>query len=320
MVYRPTARVLSVLELLQTHGQMTAQELAARLEVDARTVRRYITTLQDIGIPVDSEIGRYGGYMLRPGFKLPPLMFTDEEVLVLTLGLLLARRSKLAGAQTAVASALSKVERVLPLTLRERLRALVESTQMDDPLPLHGSSIEGGILANLSLAVRQCQQVRLGYRTRETTERIFEPYAVICHQEQWYAVGYCHLRHALRTFRLDRIERVILLDTRFTAPSGFDAMEYALSSFEAIPDRWNVEVLLDMPLDVARLRIPRELASLVQNEKGIRLRASIRDLNEMAHRLIALGCPLTVIDPPELRDELLAIAAQITQYAQEPAN
>src|SRR5438128_1333849 len=122
MVYRPTARVLSVLELLQTHGQLTGQELANRLEVDVRTVRRYITTLQDIGIPIEAEIGRYGGYALHPGFKLPPLMFTDEEVLVLTLGLLLARRSRLAGAGAAVESALAKVERVLPLRLREQLR------------------------------------------------------------------------------------------------------------------------------------------------------------------------------------------------------
>lgn len=318
MVYRPTARVLSVLELLHTHGQMTGQELAERLEVDVRTVRRYITTLQDIGIPIEAEIGRYGGYALRPGFKLPPLMFTDEEVLVLSLGLLLARRSGLAGAAAAVESALAKVERVLPFALRERLRAVVETMQLDEPV--YEARVTGDVIANLSLANQQCRQVRLVYATNEAptaTERVFAPYAVICHQERWYTVGYCHLRHALRVFRLDRVRSVTLLETTFTPPPDFDPVDYMLSSFEAIPDQWNIDVLLEIPLEAARLRIPRALATLLQTDQGIRLRASIHDLPEMARILVAIGCPIKVINPPELRTELLNIASQIMRFAQD---
>ncbi len=94
MVYRPTARVLTVLELLQARGRMTGAALAERLEVDVRTVRKYVETLQDLGIPVEAERGRYGGYRLRPGFKLPPLMLNDDEALAITLGLLAARRRR----------------------------------------------------------------------------------------------------------------------------------------------------------------------------------------------------------------------------------
>ncbi|MDQ3327603.1 MAG: HTH domain-containing protein, partial [Chloroflexota bacterium] len=111
-MYHPTARVLAVLELLQSHGRMTGAELARRLEVHVRTARRYVETLQDLGIPVEAERGRYGAYRLRPGYKLPPLMFSEDEVLALTLGLLAARKLGLAAAAPAVEGTLAKVERV----------------------------------------------------------------------------------------------------------------------------------------------------------------------------------------------------------------
>jgi predicted DNA-binding transcriptional regulator YafY len=119
----------------------------------------------------------------------------------------------------------------------------------------------------------------------------------------------------MRTFRLDRVNSVTVLDTTFEPPADFDALDYMLSSFQAIPDRWTVDVLLEVPLEAARLVIPRSLAPLVQTAHGVRLRASIRDLNHMARTLIALGCPMKAINPPELRSELLNIAARITEFA-----
>lgn len=123
MVYRPTARVLAVLELLQAHGRMTGAELARRLEVDVRTVRKYVETLQDLGIPVEATLGRYGGYRLRPGFRLPPLIFGEDEAVALTLSLLVARRAGLA-AEVDFEAVLAKVERVLPAASRERVQAV----------------------------------------------------------------------------------------------------------------------------------------------------------------------------------------------------
>src|SRR5207248_11122420 len=123
-MYHPTSRVLTVLELLQSRPSITGPELAARLEMDVRTVRRYITHLQDVGIPVEANIGRYGGYRLRPGFKLPPLMFTEEEATSVMLGLLGTSWLEIGQSSVAVEGALAKVSRVLPLRARERLNAM----------------------------------------------------------------------------------------------------------------------------------------------------------------------------------------------------
>src|SRR5215469_7232266 len=125
-MYHPTSRVLTVLELLQARPSLTGPELAARLEMDVRTVRRYITHLQDVGIPVEANTGRYGGYRLRPGFKLPPLMFTEEEAAAIMLGLLGTSWLEIGQSSIAVEGALAKVSRVLSLRARERLQAMTE--------------------------------------------------------------------------------------------------------------------------------------------------------------------------------------------------
>src|SRR5216684_8196197 len=130
-MYHPTTRVLTVLELLQSHRQISGPKLAERLEVDIRSVRRYITMLQDLGIPIEAERGRYGTYRLLPGFRLPPLMFTEDEALALTLGLLAARKLGLTAAAPAVEGALAKIERVLPLALRKRVQAVQETLILD---------------------------------------------------------------------------------------------------------------------------------------------------------------------------------------------
>ena len=126
-MYHPTTRVLTVLELLQTRPQLTSQELAERLEVSPRTVRRYISMLQDLGIPVEAERGRHGAYRLAPGFKLPPLMLNNDEALALVLGLRMTRRLNLPVDVATVEGALAKLERVMPLALRERVQAVQEA-------------------------------------------------------------------------------------------------------------------------------------------------------------------------------------------------
>src|SRR5262245_24642675 len=130
-VYHPTTRVLTVLELLQARGRLSGPEIAERLEVDLRTVRRYVTMLQDLGIPVEAERGRHGGYRLRPGYRLPPLVFTDDEALALTLGLLSARRLGLMTTASTVEGALAKLERVLPPDVRARVTAVQQTLTID---------------------------------------------------------------------------------------------------------------------------------------------------------------------------------------------
>ena len=147
MVYRPTARVLTVLELLQSHDRMTGAELARRLEVDVRTVRNYVQTLTDLGIPVEAERGRYGAYHLRAGYKLPPLIFTEDEALALTLSLLVARASDLVTAAPAFAGVLAKVERVLPAATRAHIQAVEQTVAFDRGSATSRTFGSGGVLA-----------------------------------------------------------------------------------------------------------------------------------------------------------------------------
>ena len=188
-MYFPTTRVLTVLELLQSRSKMSGPELAERLEVDTRTVRRYITMLQDLGIPVEAERGRYGSYRLRPGFKLPPLMFTDDEALALSLGLLAARKIGLGGAAPAVEGALAKIERVLPLTLRERVQGLQETLIFD--MATSSTPPRSEIVSVLSTAAQQERIVELYYRSYngEITERAFDPYGLVYRSGFWYTVA-----------------------------------------------------------------------------------------------------------------------------------
>ena len=132
MVYRPTARVLAVLELLQVHGQMTGAELARRLEVDGRTIRNYVETLRDLGVPVSATRGRAGAYRLRPGTRLPPLIFSEDEAAALVLGLLVLQQSGLADA-VHLPAVLKKIERVLPETTRLRVQGISARTEIDSP-------------------------------------------------------------------------------------------------------------------------------------------------------------------------------------------
>lgn len=314
-MYYPTTRVLTVLELLQSRQRMGGPELAARLEVNLRTVRRYITMLQDLGIPIQAERGRHGGYRLRPGFKLPPLMFTEDEALALTLGLLTARRLGLAAAAPAVEGALAKVERVMPATLRERVRAVQDALVFAAPAPDVTAPSE--IVLTLSAATQQGRRVNLRYRSwqAEETERAFDPYGLVYRAGRWYAAGYCHLRQGLRVFRLDRVVSAELREETFTRPAGFDSLNHVERAIASTPGTWTVEVLLDTTLERARRRVSPALATLTEAPSGVVLRCYAESLDWTAYILMGLDCPLVVRHPPELRDALRRLAARTNAAA-----
>ncbi len=318
-MYHPTTRVLTVLELLQSHRQMSGPKLAERLEVDIRSVRRYITMLQDLGIPIEAERGRYGTYRLRPGFKLPPLMFTEDEALALTLGLLAAKRLGLAVAAPAVEGALAKVDRVLPPALRERVQAVQETLVLDIVSPdMYVSSPGGSMLLTFSTAAQQERQVWMRYRagSTEETERTVDPYGLVYHGGLWYAVGYCHLRDGLRVFRLDRVLGAELREEGFTRPGDFDSLQYLARTLATMPGTWAVEVLLETTLEAAQQRVPATLATLEEVPDGVVLRCYAQSLDWIAHFLAGLRCPLVVHEPPELREALRRLAAEIAQLAE----
>ena len=314
--YRPTTRLLALLELLQARGRMTGSEIAGRLEVGERSVRRYVERLREIGIPVEGERGRYGAYVLRPGFRLPPLMFTDEEALGLTLGLLAARRLGLSGVTPAVEGALAKVERVMPVALRERVRDLEETVTPAVAPP--ATPPTGEVVLKVASAVRGRKRIHLRYRSghSEETEREVDPYGVVHREGFWYTFGNDHLRGGTRLFRLDRILDVEVLEAGFVRPAGLESQEGVLRTVANLPgDDWSVEVLLGTTLAEAREEVPPMTAALEEVEGGVIVRCSTSDLAWMARVLSGLSCQFVVQRPAELREALRHHAAEIRDLA-----
>ena len=322
MVYRPTARVLTVLELLQARGRMTGAALAERLEVDVRTVRSYVATLRDLGIPVEAERGRYGAYRLRPGFKLPPLIFTDDEALALTLSLLLVRRAGLADTTPAVEGALAKIERVLPEATRKRLQAVQETvvfapTRTESPPPTEALTI-------LSAAVQSGHAVRLIYATAggRETERRFDPYGVVANWGQWYTIGHCHLRGGERLFRLDRIRAIAPLDDSFVRPADYDPLAATHAALAAVPGSWQVTIWLGTVPEGAGRYFGFPSSAFTPSEGGCLLRMNTDDLERVARDLSGLPFPFTIRQPLALRAALrrhaLRLLGEQTDAAHEP--
>lgn len=316
-MYSPTSRVLTVLELLQSYGEMKGAEIAKRLEVDIRTVRRYITTLQDMGIPIEGERGPHGAYALRRGFRLPPLMFSDAEAVALTLGLLAIRAYQFPVDIVAVEGALAKTERVMPEKLNEVARGLQAAiTFYVTPSPM---VIQHEIIAQISVAVQQQQRVRMVYRAWDgkESEREFDPYGVVVNEGVWYTAGYCHLRQALRTFRMDRIVNFEIQNQTFERPENFDALKHVLHDIAFIPYAKEVEVILETNMERARQVIPPEMGSLEQGEHGVIFRRTATQLDWIAHVLLNQDFPVHVIQPEELRDLLGQMAKRALRMVAE---
>lgn len=315
-MYFPATRVLTILEMLQSRQRLSGPELAARLEVNTRTVRRYITMLQDLGFPVEAERGRHGFYRLRPGFKLPPLMFTEEEALALTLGLLAAHRLGLPVSAPAVEGALAKIERVLPQSSRELVRAVQETLSLT--FPPASTTPKSETLLTLCLAARQERRVYLKYQNwqGEESERAVDIYGLVYRAGYWYSAGYCHLRQGLRVFRLDRIDNVEMREETFTRPLNFDCVDYVMRSLATTPITWPVEILLETTLAEAQQVITPAVATLEETPQGVLMLCSVGNLNWLAETILTrLDWPFIILQPPELREELHRLADKMKRMA-----
>lgn len=316
-MYSPVTRLLTVLELLQARPSITAAQLAQRLEVNGRSARRYITMLQDLGIPVEAVRGKYGGYRLRPGYKLPPLMLSEDEALAVTLGLLAAKQLGLSNTVPAIEGALAKVERVLPLAVRERVQAVQDSVTVDLNAPVSLAATTW--LKVFTTAVQQTRRLTMRYQGSDGKEsqRAFDCYGVLYRNGRWYAAGYCHLRQDVRVFRLDRVLEAELGDERFVRPADFDSRTFVIERIAAIPDTWQVQALLDTTLEAIRSQVPPEYATLEERSDGVLLRMYEQDVDRAARFLVGLGCPLRVQQPPELLAALTRLAQTITRTVAE---
>jgi predicted DNA-binding transcriptional regulator YafY len=313
---KPTTRLLTLLELLQARGRLTGAELADRLEVNERSVRRYVAMLQDLGVPVDGTRGPHGGYRLRRGFKLPPLMFTEEEALALTLGLLSARQTGLAAAAPAVEGALAKVDRVLPEAVRDQVRAVQDTLHLDlGPPPPVPPAPPATVLA-FSAAARERRRLRLRYLSSErATERELDPYGVVFRSGRWYAVGWCHRAREIRTFRLDRVLEAEPTPATFVPPADFDAHAHLVRSLSRMYEPWTAEVLMATTLEEASRSIPPVIGSLTETPRGVLLSLRANSLEWMAHVVSRIPWPVEVTGPPELAEALRALAARLADAA-----
>lgn len=304
-MYNPSTRLLTILELLQARGRMSGPELAARLEVSTRSVRRYVTMLQDMGIPVEGERGRFGQYRLRAGYKLPPLMFTDDEALALTAGLLLVRRSGGLVDAATTEGALAKLDRVLPETVRGQVTALHDTLVLEPPVTGSAPNATDKVidkLAVLSRGVKEGRRVRLGYANKagETSLRDLEPYAVAKRSEVWHVVGYCCLRRDVRVFRVDRMREVGLLAETFAPPRPFDALEYLNHAFATIPALYTVEVLLKTDLETASREVAPSPVTLEPAPGGVLMRCTTDGFGWLARMLCRFSFDWQILAPAEL--------------------
>lgn len=307
---KPLQRVLAALELLQSHPGLGGAQLAVLLGVDRRTVRRYMVELENFGVPIRSTRGRDGHYALMPGYKLPPMLFSNDETLALSVGLRVARDLGLSDMAPAVASAQAKLDRVMPAPLRRKIGDLNAVVALDLAPPLAQSGSE--FFAELTQCASNGQTLRLHYRAQDgsVTERAFDPYGIGYLNGAWYAVGHCHLRRDLRSFRLDRVLAVQACPQSFGVPAAFDVLEYLRQSIAAVQRNHAIVVrFADGDMAAVRRAIPSSLGKLTQVRGGIQLDAQADDLAWFARELARLSFDFEIVKPQSLK-------AALRQHAQ----
>ncbi len=314
-MYDPIMRVLTVLEVLQARDHVTGAELAERLEVDLRTVQRYMVRLKDLSIPVESSRGVGGAYRLKPGYRLPPLLLTNEEAFALSLGLRSLRQVGLSAFAPATEGALRKLGRVLPEALRESIRT-VEDVVAIEPGPwVVSTSVEHLIRA--ASAIRAGRRIRFAYQSHsgEPSRRHIEPYAVMHTDGRWYLIGYCLTRKALRTFRLDRVSKLEIGTGRFRRPAAFDARKHMEQSMPFVQSEYRVDVWIEMPLQEAQQNFAPWRVSLEEQDGGTRVRCGRDRLEMFAAMLLSAGKRIVVHEPEELRKTFGELARQAERAA-----
>ncbi|WP_405432005.1 helix-turn-helix transcriptional regulator [Micromonospora sp. NBC_00617] len=312
------ARLLGLLSLLQTPREWPGSELAARLGVSLRTIRRDVQRLRDLGYPVQATMGVIGGYRLVAGKAMPPLLLDDEEAVAIAVGLRTAAGHAVVGIEDASVRALAKLEQVLPSRLRQRVRALGAATE---PLLTWGPpTVDPEHLNALAAAVNGRAQLRFTYRRRDGVdgERLVEPYKLVSAGRRWYLVGYDNDRADWRIFRVDRITDPRPTRTRVAARRlpATDAASFMAEKLLELTPVYRAVVTLHAPVE--RMAGPLGGAGVDLEPidgASCRLRSDADTLEWLAWRLLTLGCDIEVHEPPELIAYLRQIGTRATRAA-----
>jgi len=303
-----SSRTLRLLSLLQTHRYWPGAELAARLEVSVRTLRRDVDRLRELGYPVEANRGVDGGYQLAAGAAMPPLVLDDEEAVALAVGLQAAAQGGVAGVAEASVRALAKVVPVMPPRLRTRVEALRSAT-----VPVSwsgGPAVDPAVLTAVAQACRDTERLEFGYAAADgtRTQRHVEPFKLVPLGRRWYLVAYDLHRHDWRSFRLDRLDGPHATGVRFRPRElpADDAAAFVRAGIEHAPWNHEVEALIEAPAATVRDRIGRWVTVEEVDDRRCRLRMTTDSLDWALLALGATGADFAVVGPAELRDEVRA--------------
>ncbi|NED95513.1 YafY family transcriptional regulator [Phytoactinopolyspora alkaliphila] len=304
-----SSRMLRLLSLLQTHRYWPGGELAQRLEVSERTLRRDIERLRELGYPVDASRGVAGGYQLQAGAALPPLLLDDEEAVAIAVGLRTASGGAVEGIEETSVRALTKVVQVMPPRLRRRVDALQAFT-----VPAvwgGGPTVNAETLTVIAQACRDDERLRFRYTTRsgDHAVREVEPHRMVSLARRWYLVAWDVERHDWRTFRVDRLGEPTVTGARFRPRElpASDAAEFVRSQLSSMSSRYAVDVVLRAAADEVQ-KITGRWAQIEPIDEGsCRLRMTVDDLGWPAMVLGAVQAEFDVVGPPELVDRLKTI-------------
>jgi len=311
------SRLLELLSLLQARRDWPGPELAGRLEVSDRTIRRDVERLRQLGYPVESVSGPVGGYRLRAGTAMPPLLLDDDEAIAIAVGLGTAARTSVAGVEETALRALVKLEQVLPAHLRRRVGALGAATST---LPAAGPTIDPQHLTVIATACRDAECLRFAYTSRDGTgtRREVEPHALVNHRQRWYLVAWDRGREDWRTFRIDRLTRPAPGGARFRPRSlpAADAAAFVAQSISAAPSRFEARVTLRAPAEAVADRYAGRWGTVTPiDERSCEFRMGDDDVGWLALRIAMLGVDFVAHEPPELVDELRSLARRLERAA-----
>ncbi|MBE1573941.1 helix-turn-helix transcriptional regulator [Amycolatopsis roodepoortensis] len=312
------ARLLSLLSLLQTPREWPGSELAERLEVSPRTIRRDIDRLRELGYPVEASRGSEGGYRLGAGTAMPPLLLDDEEAVAIAVGLRSAAGQAISGIEESSVRALAKLEQVLPSRLRYRVGALGAATV---PIPGTGAVVDPEHLTVFAGAIANTERTRFAYRTGDGTEsrRHVEPHRLVSAGRRWYLLGYDLDRDGWRIFRADRISEPRATGGRATPrqPPAKDVAAYVTDKMYSLLPTYSARVTLHAPIGQVSPAIGEGSGELepIDDESCV-LHAGTDTLDWLAFRILGLGCEFTVHEPPELITHLREMAARAQRGTQ----